>query len=296
MKQEPAVAQKNPAPANMNEIYSHEGENIEISFNHNGWIFTGYGKEDDARAVKYLSKDTTYRDSIFSFKTVKTGDVDLYFMLQDHRTGTQEQEVVRVHVLDDSEFVPDNYADFITSSTNAEELYTSGEYEAALAEYLAIYDPASPELNEKIALLYETLGQPEEAFSYWEANFSRDDEYKDQAAEHLLSYSVENKDMEGMNHYLSYFLDKGVHAPPEYIVEIARYLEKKNDYSEAKNLLDTYLGLYNSEELLDKLYYLLAGLYESNSGIRDLNKAKFYYEKIVSNYPYSSYFRSWPMK
>lgn len=127
-KNEDTTLARKEMEANVSEIYTHMGEDIVISFNNNGWIFAGYIKDDDAKGVKYLAKDTTYRESIFSFKSIKTGSYDLEFILQDHITGSQQREIVRVHVVDDTEFVPDNSQDFITTSNIAEDYYIQGQY------------------------------------------------------------------------------------------------------------------------------------------------------------------------
>ncbi|MBN2443831.1 MAG: hypothetical protein JXJ04_20890 [Spirochaetales bacterium] len=287
---EKSIQKKEEMLPNVSEIFSHRGENIEISFNHNGWIFSGYIHETDAQGVKYVSKDTTYQDCIFTFKSMKTGDFDLEFILQDHSKGSQEKEIVRVHVLADDEFIPDNYDNFVTTSTNAAELSDRGDYNQALKEYLAIYDPASPELNENIAGLYEKLGETEASIPYLEQNFKRDDEYSLPAAEKLFSYSLRKKNPESVT-YLSYLLDKGKTCPLQDILDMADMLEQKNDYDHAIDVLGRYLTSYNKGEMLDGIYYRLAFLYEKDTVIRDLKQAKYYYEKVVSEFPSGDFSR-----
>ncbi|MBN2533530.1 MAG: hypothetical protein JXB88_11585 [Spirochaetales bacterium] len=273
----------------ISEIYTHIGENIEISFNNNGWIFTGYIKDEDAKGVKYLSKDATYRESLFTFKSIKTGSYDLEFILQDHTSGSQQTEIVRVQVVDDTEFVPENSADFITSNNLAEDFYNQGEYQHALEEYLKIYDETSPLLNQKIAELYEKLGQKDAAVSYWEINAKREDDYSLPAAEKLLSHSLDTGNTEKIVRYLNYLLGSGKKVPESEILRIVNLLQDKQDYNEAASVLDNYLSLYSNSETRDALYFLLAGLYEKNSGMRDLKQAKYYYERIISEFPAGNY-------
>lgn len=288
-KEEQIRAHREMEAPHVNEIYTHMGEDIEISFNNNGWIFAGYIKDDDAKGVKYLAKDTTYRESLFTFKSIKTGSYDLEFILQDHTTGSQQREIVRVHVVEDTEFVPDNSADFITTNNLAEDFYNQGLYQHALEEYLKIYDEASPLLNEKIAELYERLGQEDSAVPYWESNLEREDDYSLTAAERLLSYSLDTGNTEKIVRYLDCVLRSGKIVPGSEILKIVHQLQKKQEYDEAISVMDNYLSLCSNSESRDAFYFLLGGLYESNSGIRDLKLAKQYYEKIISEYPAGSY-------
>lgn len=293
MKEKTQPEDETPA-SHVSEIYTYIGENIEISFNNNGWIFAGYMNDDDAEGVKYLSKDTTYRESLFSFKSIKTGSYDLEFVLQDHISGSQQREIVRIHVVEDTEFVPDNSTDFITTSNLAEDFYGQGQYQHALEEYLKIYDEASPQLNEKIAGLYEQLGHYDSAIPYWEINLKRDDEYSIEAAENLLSCFLDAKiqdpgSTERIALYLDYLLDSGKVIPESEILKIVDLLEKRQAYDEAISVMDSYLSLCLNYNTRDALYFRLAGLYENNSGLRDLKLAKYYYEKIISEFPAGSY-------
>ena len=60
------------------------------------------------------------------------------------------------------------------------------------------------------------------------------------------------------------------------MLEIVDLLQKKHDYDDAISILDHYLSFYTGSESKDSLYFLLAGLYENNSSLRDLKKAKYY--------------------
>jgi hypothetical protein len=282
---------KQELPEPVKEIIAQPGDDIEISLKKIGWIFHGYENETDAKCFSLVSKHTGYGETLFLFKAVRPCILHLRFSLQDNYSGIEQQEVVRIKVFDNAAISPgmDDAADIYTRTNVAEELYEAGNYEAALTEYLKQYQDGSYFLNDRVAELYSSLGNVEQAAFYWKKNIQGDHEYVEKALYSLLRLAMEHNKGTDIASLLHEIFRSNVVPSYSDMIKAMSVLEQMQEYGTAITFLERYLTNYADKTGKDYLYYMLAGFYERDTEQRNLKNSKFYYEKVCTEFPESPF-------
>ena len=291
-----------PEPAPTTNLYEERksvlarpGDDIEVSFAKEGWLFLGYSSQIEAEALPFQDRYQAQGSTFFTFAALSLGTYELGFVRQDNSRGIQEKVVLEVEVLAPQEFERALYGKSQEQSLpeeethlQAERLARTGQYEAALTEFLAHYSDASPYLNESIADLYWKTGQFAKARDYWLRNIGSPKDFTDKAIVGTVKTSLELDDYNSVLLYLEPFLDIQRDELSADATALARYCLGRGDYRTAKDILDYILSAYPADPLIPEVLFLTGTLYEADTDFRDFRKSKDAYKEISGRFPESS--------
>jgi hypothetical protein len=299
--QAPATAANTPASApqeRRREVLARKGDTVTIELEGKGWLFLGLPPSDRNPGVSYLSADAGGTHSSFSFKALEYGEYDLGFQLQDNTRGLLRNQTVRLRVLPDEQFsesvarqaaVPQTAPLDPAQLAGAERLFAARAFDLALAEYLKLYREGDPLLNDRLAAIYAESGEPAAAAKYFQKNLSAPDPYGERAVVGLVRAGLALGSEELVHEQLKSLLE--VHSLPigRELLDTAHFLKGRGRAALALDLLQEYLRRYDRGDELDRAWFLLAQLYELDSPLRDVAKARKYYAKIYEELPESAY-------
>lgn len=286
------------SPERRREVLARKGDTVSIEQEGGGWLFLGLPPAGRSPGLLFLSSDTGGSRSSFSFKALEYGEYDLGFQLQDNSRGLLQNETVRLRVLPDEQFrqavtrqaaAPETTPVDPALLETAERLFNARAYDLALAEYLKLYRPADPLLNDRLAAIYAETGEPEAAQKYYEKNLSAVEPYHERAVVGLVRAGVA-QGSEGLVHeHLKSLL--AVRSLPigRELLDAARLLLERGRPGLALELLLEYPRRYPRGTELDRAWFQLARLYEMESPMRDLARARQYYKKVYEVFPDSAY-------
>ncbi len=189
------------------EIFAKVNDRIEISYDGNGWIYTGFERENNRKdkkekAIIFLNKKVTGNKSIFVFKPQELGIYILKFMNQDNKTGNSTYRYIKLKVVSDEEFEKilssnekgnenTNESTMLQGGISSEKsngtegksenknweiiksadyFFDNKDYTNALHLYLKNYTPENRYLNDRIAQIYFFQKSYEVAEKYWKRN------------------------------------------------------------------------------------------------------------------------------
>jgi hypothetical protein len=279
------------------EVLARKGDTVSIELEGRGWLFLGLPSGRSA-GVSYLTMDAGGPRSVFSFKALEYGEYDLGFQLQDNARGLLQNETVRLRVLPEEQFsesvarqaaVPQAAPLDPGELAAAERLFTARAFDLALAEYLKLYREGDPLLNDRLAFIYAETGEPAAAAKYYQKNLSAPDPYGELAVVGLARAALALGSEEMVHEQLKGLL--GVRSLPigRELLDTARFLMERGRAALALEPLREYLRRYERGAELDRAWFLLARLYELESPLRDVAKAREYYTKIYDELPESAY-------
>lgn len=279
------------------EVLARKGDTVAIELEGRGWLFLGLPSGRNP-GVSYLSADSSGTRSSFSFKALEYGEYDLSFQLQDNARGLLQNETVRLRILPEEQFsesvarqaaVAQSAAPDPAQLAAAERLFAAGAFDLALAEYLKLYREADPLLNDRLAAIYAETGEPEAAVKYYQKNLSAPDPYGELAVVGLVRAGLAMGSEELVHEQLKSLL--AIHSLPigRELLDLARFLMAQGRAALALEPLQEYLRRYERGTELDRAWFILAQLYELDSPLRDLAKAREYYRKIYDELPESAY-------
>jgi tetratricopeptide (TPR) repeat protein len=287
-----------PAPVRLREVLARKGDTVSIEQEGGGWLFLGLPPAGRSPGLLFLSSDTGGRRSTFSFKALEYGEYDLGFQLQDNSRGTLQNETVRLRVLPDEQFreavarqaaAPEPAPVDPAQLEAAERLFNARAFDLALAEYLKLYRPADPLLNDRLAAIYAETGESEAAQKYYEKNLSAPAPYNERAEVGLVRAGVAQGSEELVREHMKGLLTVRSIPIGRELLDAARLLLERGRSGLAQELLLEYPRRYPRGAELDRAWFLLARLYETESQLRDLAKARQYYKKVYEVFPDSSY-------
>jgi hypothetical protein len=292
--QAPAIS----AAERRREVLARKGDTVSIEQEGSGWLFLGLPPAGRKPGVLYLSSDTAGARSSFSFKALEYGEYDLGFQQQDNSRGLLQNETVRLRVLPDEQFreavsrqaaAPEAAPLDPAKLEAAERLFTARAFDLALAEYLKLYRPADPLLNDRLGAIYAETGEPEASAKYFENNLSAPEPYGERAAVGLVRAGLAQGSEELIHEHLKELL--AVRSLPigRELLGAARLLLKRGRAGLALELALEYPRRYPRGAELDQAWFLLAQLYELESPLRDLARAREYYKKVGDEFPDSAF-------
>ena len=289
---------------------------MELSFPGDGWLFVSATRsggdlprepQDGLHFVGSLSDNGRTR---FSFTARNLGEYLLSFQVQNHADGFVRNEAVRLRVLEDGEFerelasdagpaqdplrqarvspvVPDGPAG--RAATMADRLFEMGEFALALGEYLRDYRADNPHVNERIAESYAAGADYRSAATYYERNLGAAQEYADRAALGLVRCGLALGDDALLLDTLPVFLAVESQPIQRELLGLARFQQKRDRTGIAIRLLKEYEERYPTGTGLDEVLYRMAGLYESETQLRDLALSRALYRRIYADWPESPF-------
>jgi len=171
----------------------------------------------------------------------------------------------------------------------AERLFAAGFYDLALPEYLGIYRDADPLLNDRLASIYLQLGEAAAAAKFYGRNLSALPPYTDKAILGLVRAGLELGSPELVLEQLPALLELRTADIERELLAVARFAAGQGRYPLAFDLLSEYLRRYPRGAGMDRALFQLAQLYELESPLRDVRRAREYYRKVYEGYPESEY-------
>lgn len=271
------------------EVGANPGDDIEISFNRDGWIFLGFEKPEDSSGIAFQNRKSSNNQTLFTFKAIRKGAYNLNFSRQDNYTKSESRENVAVSVESPAEsgVAGTGKSAQTVNDMSAEELYNARSYKEALARYLEGKNGGSPFVTDRIAELYKRTGNPDEAMKYWQNNLRGPVEYADKAAIEIAKLYTQKNDKPGLYGYASQL--PGIEGvPPErFVTLVANYLDTSGDSASGIRILSDFVVSYPHAKNGDELFFLLGKFYEKHTPLRDLKKSRMYYMKVCDEYPES---------
>jgi tetratricopeptide (TPR) repeat protein len=293
--EKPDVGGALPIQEDWRSIFARPGDEIEISFEEEGWVFVGYSGENASQAMAFQARRWLVGNTVFVFQALSLGEYELAFELQDNERGFQKRVVVDVQVVLEEELAeslkhpgapPDGGSE--QDYLFAESLARSGKYEEALEDLLSKYRANSAYLNDRIAELYWKLGQQESAVGYWSKNAeSAEPDYSAKAVASIVTISIDAGDSNTLLKYLPTLMSPDRPDIADATLAAARYFVAKQVYEIAEELVGAYMQRYHVG--IDEALFLAGRIYEENADARDFRRAKDYYLRVIEEHPESQF-------
>ncbi len=290
------------------EIYARQGDELQVGLEGQGFLFLGFGNQPgQSDGISFKGKETRDKKSYFTFKALKFGTYDLGFLQQDNTTGKSIRETVRVHVVPESEFtaaVEGGQAPTVigqglspvalgTASVGdyqyAEKLSSLGAREAALTEFLKGYAEGNGYLNDRIAALYLAGGDLDAAEKYYAKNLTLSGSSAESGILGMVRIALAREDARGLLSYLKPFLAIEDLAIEEQLIQAARLELRTGGTGVGLELLAEYAKRYPEGKWRDEAGWLTGQLYETNSPLRDIAKARESYRDLLRAFPESAF-------
>ena len=287
-----AVAAETRPPSPGREVLARKGDTVVIDLEGRGWLLL----PGNSAGVSFTGSEAGAERTTFSFKALEYGEYDLAFQLQDNSRGVARGEVVRLRVLPEEQFRGLLAAGQAAPESGdperlqkAERLFAAGFYDLALPEYLGIYREADPLLNDRLASIYLQRGEAAAAAKFYDRNLSALPPYTDQAILGLVRAGLELGSPELVLEHLPALLELRTADIERELLAVARFVAGQGRYPLAFDLLSEYLRRYPRGAGMDRALFQLAQLYELESPLRDVRRAREYYRKVYEGYPESEY-------
>ncbi len=288
------------AAKKVREVYARVSDEVEVGLDGEGFLFLGFA---DRQTDGMTFKARTVKDgkTFFRFKALKLGTWDLDFQQQDNATGTTRVEGVRVVVLEEAEF-----AEAVQRQTAsggeavledietgrwewAEKLASIGKETAAIAEYLKGYREGNPELNDRIAVLYNGTKDAAAAEKYWRKNIGTASPWGDRAVVGLARLAVARGDLDGYLAWHRQLLAVSTVPIGDVLVDAALAARTGGDVGLGIDLLSEYGRRYPEGGRMDQAAFVTAQLLEADSPFRDLKRSRDLYAALLREFPESGH-------
>ena len=287
-----AVAAETRPPSPGREVLARKGDTVVIDLEGRGWLLL----PGNSAGVSFTGSEAGAERTTFSFKALEYGEYGLAFQLQDNSRGVARGEVVRLRVLPEEQFRGLLAAGQAAPESGdperlqkAERLFAAGFYDLALPEYLGIYREADPLLNDRLASIYLQQGEAAAAAKFYDRNLSALPPYTDKAILGLVRAGLELGSPELVLEHLPALLELRTADIERELLAVARFVAGQGRYPLAFDLLSEYLRRYPRGAGMDRALFQLAQLYELESPLRDVRRAREYYRKVYEGYPESEY-------
>ena len=294
------------------EIYARQGDELQVGLEGQGFLFLGFGNQPrQSDGMSFKGKETRDKKSYFSFKALRFGIYDLGFLQQDNATGKSISETVRVHVVPESEFTAAVDGGLAPSSAAAaggpgispaalgaaaggdyqyaEKLVSLGAREAALAEFLKGYAEGNGYLNDRIASLYVAGGDLDAAEKYYAKNLALSGGSTESGVLGMVRIALARDDARGLLSYLQPFLAIEELSIEEQLIQAARLELRTGGTGVGLEFLAQYAKRYPEGKWRDEASWLTGQLYEANSPLRDIAKARESYRELLRVFPESAF-------
>jgi hypothetical protein len=298
------------------EIFARQGDELQIGLEGRAFLFLGFPDSPSQKdGMTFKGKETKANKSYFTFKAMKLGDYDLDFLQQDNSTGRSARETVRVHVVPEAEFaaavggttaaggaaavaqggagstgggpgsVPGAKGDYVY----AEKLSGLGAREAALEEFLKGYEDGNGYLNDRIASLYFAGGDLDAAEKYWSRNLGMSGRAGEQGTLGVIRVALARDDQKAFMAYLKPFLAIRELSVEDALIQAVRLQQRAGVPGVGLDLAAEYAGRYPQGLFRDEAEWLAGQLYEAESPLRDIARARSLYRGLLSTWPESAF-------
>lgn len=297
----PVTAEK-PAASNqlsdrVRTIYARQGDEIEVSFQEKGWLLLEIPAEKSG--LVFLGRELGPAKTVFRFRSKSLGEFTLPFQYQDALAGIIRREIVQLKIVAEGDFntymaeKASNYDPelYQKQMAKAERLAQLGYYKDALAAYLALAAANDPALNERIASLAFQLKDYKTAAEYWNKNLKEKNAFRDKALLGLIQNAVAQRNRQGLLSLLNDFLAVTQFPIEEELAACLRFLHSTTGADALLfDLTCDYLRRYPLGRYTDEALFFLAQTYEYYPPQRNFVKARECYQKLIKEFPESSYF------
>jgi tetratricopeptide (TPR) repeat protein len=293
----PAAAAE-PAAAPAREILARRDDRVEILFDGPGWIFLGSEPEIDEEAISFLARESDKGQTSFIFRVHELGSFSLDFQLQDSKAGTTRKETMVLNVLPEAEFdrrLATARNDAVQTKpgadySRAENLFSRGELELALIEFIRNYRDQDSYANDRIATIYLSGGEYEAALKYYRRNLDAEmteEDYRSRAVLGVMRAGLALEDEDLVLEVLEDFLALRSLPVDSELVDAARLQLNSGRAASARLLLREYRTRYPRGKRMDEVLFMLGRLHEQNTPLRDLEVSRAYYQRVYEEYPES---------
>ncbi|MDR2783321.1 MAG: hypothetical protein LBB48_05705 [Treponema sp.] len=227
------------------------GQQVEIPFNGNGWVYLG--ETNGLKGVAYSSHRLEKEGQSFTFIAEKSGVYALKFYKQDFIRDYTLNDYVQVIVTPaPAASAAGGYAAINRGAVIAEPRWPSAEQEAAIAEgRVAAATPAS-------GVAAAVDAQPEPARSA-------------EAVEVAASANTTPV------------------TPDQFFKNAQAEFDAKN-YAAVVSIVEQFRARYpNGADGDDEVWWLYAQACEANGPTKDIKTARYFYQRIVNEYPFSDH-------
>ncbi len=286
----------------MREIYARQGDELQIGLEGRSFLFLGFPDAPAQRdGMSFKGKETRDTRSSFTFKALKLGTYDLDFLQQDNSTGRSVRETVRVHVVPEGEFaaavggaVPAGAPAAAVAGAKgdyayAEKLAGLGAREAALLEFLKGYEDGNGYLNDRIAALYFAGGDLEAAEKYWTRNLAMQGLAGEQGTLGVVRVALARADQKAFMALLKPFLAIRELSIEAELIHAARLEARVGVPGVGLELAAEYARRYPGGSFRDEAEWLTGLLYEADSPLRDIARARDVYRGLLASWPESAF-------
>lgn len=226
------------------------------------------------------------------------GSFSLDFQLQDSKAGTTRKETMVLNVLPEAEFDRRLAAarnDAVQTEpgpdySRAENLFSRGELELALIEFIRNYRAQDSYANDRIATIYLAGGEYEAALKYYRRNLDAEmteEDYRSRAVLGVMRAGLALEDEDLVLEVLEDFLALRSLPVDSELVDAARLQLNSGRAASARLLLREYRARYPRGKRMDEVLFLLGRLHEQNTPFRDLEVSRAYYQRVYEEYPES---------
>ena len=285
-------------------IVSVVGEPFQVTLTGPTWLYIG--EETPGGAVTFLRRTIEPTRSVFLLRIDRIGEYRLLFQNQDLVSDTIETHPVAIRVIEQedaaqsedtarsavqSEVLPLNEP--IGTADQQGEQPTDRRIEQGLAtdqqgEQIAalIEDPQARDQLASRALADERY---EEAIAYWSDNLSSEEPYAANARRGLTEAALNSGDLDLALTNVRTMLANQELPTADALHILAEERAMRGDNPAAIELFELLVANFPSDSGIDRAYFQLGRIYESDAELRNLRRALDYYRLIVDQYPISDY-------
>lgn len=258
---EPAARTPQPAASDTPPVFSRTveaavGQRIEIPFSGSGWVYLG--EINGQKGVAYSSHRLETEGQSFTFIAEKTGGYALKFYKQDFIRDYTLNDYVQVIVTPAPAATAGGYPSINRSAVVAEPRWPSAAQEAAIIEGREDTGGVAPAASDA-ANVAPDAAPPETA----PASISE-------------TAGVETDQPSG--------------ETPDQFLKLAQAEFDTKNYAGVVSILEQFRTKYpNGADGDDEAWWLYAQACEANGPAKDIKTARYYYQRIVNEYPFSDH-------
>lgn len=278
-------AENNNSMVETREVTALVGDDILITFNHEGWIFLGYKNPGDDLGILYVNRESRSDETLFTFEAAKLGKYQLDFTYQDNFMNLFQKQEVIVHIVNEGDLGKNTEKDIFSDYTfsDAEDFFKKGDYASAMEIVQSL--PETPENNELAARISEKQGEFSTALSYWEKNLTAVPPYHSHASEAVARIKINQGDVKDLIQNWSTYVPDDSRLSRETLIDLLKNIDN-SDYN--LESIEPLVNMVNNPLLrLDQpeIYYLLGRIHEKEGPLRNFQRAKEYYQLLIQLYP-----------
>lgn len=227
------------------------GQYLQVEYPGNGWIYIG--EENNTTNMRYFGKKISENKLIFTLKSQKEGECILHFYRLDTLTNKYIDDLLQVQIL--------------PTENKSSEIVIAPEYKYPEITYVQV------EENEVIEDIEESTYDEEIGDLDATIPMEVTENVIDSSFEPEVQIIEDNESIDTQN------------LTADELLSLANEAYDNKEYEQSLSYLDSFFDIATLQ--IDEALFLQGKVYEANSNIKDIKKARESYQEIIDSYKQS---------